>query len=585
MAYKLTLFLFLVGPFFVLSRGIEFYYAIDSNSSHRIDNLADLHWKSYSPGNAINMGYNINSTIWCKLEYDVLAIGNKTIWIFDNIHLDSISVYFRNKPWSVLGDRTRNHSAFFNIQAIPLPSIQDTERVVLFAAVKKQWTHIDFQMDLANSEVLQKNSNSELALSFTFLGFAILWLILIAYLFLKTKKKWYWHYLVYSVAGIIYVFTNMGILRDFVFPGFLYFSEIRIYSSCYWFLLMGAFLSHTIQHALISPVNYRIFTANQYVILGLSFLTIFLLFTGHFQLLSAATKAIYVLFLMNIIGFIVALIKALKLKQPMAFYVFFSFIPHIAWGLYIVFHAAGLFPFPLSLGNINLVIMYEMAFFGWLIIKDYIEAFRKNKMLQEKILADEKETLHFIELARIKERRQVSELLHDKIGVDIARTIHSLELGNGLVAKSYLAELGRDIRNLSHTILPRELEDGAFVSALESQAQIINSQLLQTKLSFEEFDFPNLINKNMAFSLYLITMELIQNAMKHAQANSIRIECYGHPDELVISITDDGIGFDTSKELGFGLKNITRRINEFGGSFSLNSSAEFGTTAMLIVPY
>jgi len=563
----------------------DFFYALDSNSSVRINQLENLNWKPYSSKNTISYGYNTNATVWCKLIADSATISKSSYWVFDNIHLDSIQVYDDKKTLAILGDRTEIPGPFFHLHALDLGHFRLSHgKLVLYASVKKQWTHLDFSMHLANGELLYQQSNYRLALTFCFLGFAALLLILTAYIYVRTARKWYLYYLLYSAMGILYVAVNLGILRSFFFPSFLYFSEVRIYSSCYWFVLLGFFLSETLNLKENQPRLNTLFYGFQFLVLACSIICLICLYCGLQKPLEYVTKAIYILFLLNIFILSAGIFLAITKRSRLGYYVLISFVPHILYGVSIVFVLFKWIYLSPQTDWINWIILYEMIFFGWLLIKDYVEAFQKNKRLQEQIIQDEKQSILAIEKARLKERRQVSELLHDKIGIDIARTIHSLEMGEGDVAKTYLFELGNDIRNLSHTILPKELEEGALWAALSSQLTIIRSQIKNIHLSISSYDFPPTIEKELAQSLYLIIMELLQNALKHAQAKHIRIECYGYPDMLVFTISDDGKGFLLSEKSGFGLQNIGRRIEEFGGNFDLTSTPNEGTTALLSIP-
>lgn len=568
----------------VRSSNTEIYVALDPTSKVGIVQTDNLVWKPYQIGETIQFGYNKNATVWCKMVLDLKGISKDTYWVFDNIHLDSILVYHNDKLYAILGDRTQHHSRFIHTQAIGLGRLPTQGKVLLLASVKKQWTHLDFSMNLVEGATLHQQSNLRLALTFSQLGFATLLLILSFYIYFQTKRKLYLFYILYSGMGLIYVSVNLGLLRAFLFPEFIYFSELRIYSSCYWFLLLGLFLSETLQLKEYHPGLYRTFHLLQTMVFGFSIYCLFCLRLGWDKALSYSTKGIFFLFFINIILITLGLVKGIRQRNRLSIYVLFSFIPHLFWGLSMILFLFKWIEFPIKIEWINWIVLYEIVFFGWVLIKDYVEAFRKNKLLQEKIIQDEKQAILTIEKARLKERRQVSELLHDKIGIDIARAIHTLEMGQDEKAKSYLFELGKDIRNLSHTILPKELEEGALWSAISSQVSIFRSQFRSIQVSIGTYDFPPHIEKEMAQSLYLMIIELIQNSLKHAQPKTIRIEFFGYPDLLVFTISDDGKGFFPIEKLGFGLQNIERRVKEFGGNFELTSEPEEGTTVLLSIP-
>ena len=77
-----------------------------------------------------------------------------------------------------------------------------------------------------------------------------------------------------------------------------------------------------------------------------------------------------------------------------------------------------------------------------------------------------------------------------------------------------------------------------------------------------------------------ITAELFNNIIKHSKASKAYITLEENNKQLLLTIEDDGKGFDTSKELlsdGFGLTQIKSRIKHLKGTISINSKINAGT--------
>lgn len=71
------------------------------------------------------------------------------------------------------------------------------------------------------------------------------------------------------------------------------------------------------------------------------------------------------------------------------------------------------------------------------------------------------------------------------------------------------------------------------------------------------------IDMNLRQHIWMIYKELITNAVRHAQATKIRVEMKQENDHFLLSVTDDGLGFDTTQDFeGNGLKNIKRRSDK-----------------------
>ena len=72
--------------------------------------------------------------------------------------------------------------------------------------------------------------------------------------------------------------------------------------------------------------------------------------------------------------------------------------------------------------------------------------------------------------------------------------------------------------------------------------------------------------------MYRVLQELVNNAIKHADARKLSIEVIRHPTSLVLVYEDDGKGFDVKQQgPGVGLSNIFNRVEIFHGDVKLNS--------------
>ncbi|KAF2331250.1 sensor histidine kinase [Flavobacterium ginsenosidimutans] len=202
-----------------------------------------------------------------------------------------------------------------------------------------------------------------------------------------------------------------------------------------------------------------------------------------------------------------------------------------------------------------------------------------------------------IELARIKEKKKVAQELHDGVlgrmfGIRIS--LDSLDKVNETEAvakrKKYLNELKnieQDIREISHD-LNREKSEliNNFVAILgklfEDQRNTYSSKLITT------FD-PNikweLISNTLKINLYRIIQEGLQNCNKYAKADIIKVELRNENEILVLTIEDDGIGFNTKKtKNGIGLHNIEYRATEGKGTVTIKSAKGEGTILTVKIP-
>jgi signal transduction histidine kinase len=84
--------------------------------------------------------------------------------------------------------------------------------------------------------------------------------------------------------------------------------------------------------------------------------------------------------------------------------------------------------------------------------------------------------------------------------------------------------------------------------------------------------------------------ELLNNIVKHAEANTVNIKMNYLPDKLTITVEDNGKGFDVSSmqsaenNRGLGLRNMMNRMALINGSIKINSNANEGTNAAIELP-
>lgn len=202
-----------------------------------------------------------------------------------------------------------------------------------------------------------------------------------------------------------------------------------------------------------------------------------------------------------------------------------------------------------------------------------------------------------IELTRIREKKKVAQELHDGVlgrmfGVRIS--LDSLDKINEEEAaakrKKYLTELKNieeDIREISHD-LNREKSEliNNFVLILnklfENQQNTYPSQLVT---SFDSQIKWELVSNAVKINLYRIIQEALQNCNKYAKAKTITVEFKNEVNHLILSVFDDGIGFNPKRtKNGIGLHNIEYRVAECKGSVIIKSAPGEGTMLLVKIP-
>ena len=92
--------------------------------------------------------------------------------------------------------------------------------------------------------------------------------------------------------------------------------------------------------------------------------------------------------------------------------------------------------------------------------------------------------------------------------------------------------------------------------------------------------------KDGATNLYRVVQESLSNVLKHSRARHGRVRLERDVREIILRISDDGLGFDAaqSENHGLGLRNIAERVRILGGRLALNSSVQRGTCLEVTIP-
>lgn len=197
--------------------------------------------------------------------------------------------------------------------------------------------------------------------------------------------------------------------------------------------------------------------------------------------------------------------------------------------------------------------------------KDFI-ALVNNKTEE---LLFEKNKFDIINQAEEGEKKKIARELHDGLGQQLVLLNLLFQNLTPLdEQKSQFKDISgliqntiREVKEIAYNLLPPELEKG-FLNAVDRFANRINTL---GKLIFELEISPELSESDLGevdrFNLYRIVQEVINNAIKHANAKKITFRMKRVNALIYIEIEDDGVGFDVKKvKLGLGLQNIQHRL-------------------------
>lgn len=210
-----------------------------------------------------------------------------------------------------------------------------------------------------------------------------------------------------------------------------------------------------------------------------------------------------------------------------------------------------------------------------------------------------KETLAAILRTEDAERSRISKDIHD--GLQQTLTISFLNF-NGLkkhiknltgefkekynLGWEYLQKSIVESREVAHTLMPKSIIDYGVLSACQRLIDDMNTSNDKTEFSFyHNLKSERLPNHQIEITLYRILQESLNNIVKYAKATNVDIQLKDYDDMYMLTIEDNGIGFDTEllkKEgEGLGFVSMKNRLDAINGSLEIDSEIGEGTTVLV----
>ncbi|WP_252586762.1 tetratricopeptide repeat protein [Solitalea agri] len=231
-----------------------------------------------------------------------------------------------------------------------------------------------------------------------------------------------------------------------------------------------------------------------------------------------------------------------------------------------------------------------------IVLITYLTYQNRQKLHKQKLIALEKEKEVQLLEAMIngeeKERTRIAKDLHDGVGGMLSAAKmhfsaiksniqHSTNIEGFDLALSLLDESASEVRKTAHNLMPELLTTNGLKDALALFCKRISNPL--TSVQFIAIgDIPR-FKQSFELSVYRIVQELMNNVIKHSQAKDAIVQMSCHDELLLITVEDDGKGFNQNSEgkNGIGLSSLHSRVESFNGSMKIDSEERRGTTIYL----
>ena len=220
----------------------------------------------------------------------------------------------------------------------------------------------------------------------------------------------------------------------------------------------------------------------------------------------------------------------------------------------------------------------------------FLRTRKENKHAKIRI-EEQQKGLKAVIQAQEDERKRIAKDLHD----GIVQQLGGLKLGlqkifsdkqneETMKIVNILDNSAQELRELSHKMMPRSLGELGLIPALND---MLENSLGHTniKYKFEHFGINNRFNENIEIAIFRIAQELVNNIIKHSQADKANIQLINTAGFILLIVEDNGKGMNLSNHKnGIGLMNISSRLDTIKGKVSYEQSPESGTLATVKIP-
>jgi len=203
--------------------------------------------------------------------------------------------------------------------------------------------------------------------------------------------------------------------------------------------------------------------------------------------------------------------------------------------------------------------------------------------------------------AALAERNRLARELHDSVTQSLySVTLYAeaaarlLTAGQHAEATDHLRELRdtaqealREMRLLIFELRPPALEKSGLIAALQSRLEAVEGRGgILTELQVEGAHEADRVPLAIQEELFQIAREALNNALKHAHAQHVRVRVQFRQEAARLEVRDDGVGFDPAQTLargGLGLPGMKERAQKIGADLEITSAPGKGTTVRVAV--
>ncbi|MFT3700737.1 MAG: histidine kinase [Agriterribacter sp.] len=235
-----------------------------------------------------------------------------------------------------------------------------------------------------------------------------------------------------------------------------------------------------------------------------------------------------------------------------------------------------------------------------IIIFTLINRFKKQQQLRLLKKTLEKETLRTQLEIQQQTLKNISKEVHDNVGQALSlvklnmnmMTCDEPEMMQHKIdhSKTLITKAIQDLRDLSKGIDTEYVKEMGLTRSIEYELELIKKTgSFETVFSVE--GSPYRLGQQQELILFRMVQEALHNIIEHAHATLVSVCINFEPEKCSLTISDNGIGFNTSfledinhNSFGVSIRNMYNRAKMINADFKLNSILETGTTVTVVMP-
>ena len=242
-----------------------------------------------------------------------------------------------------------------------------------------------------------------------------------------------------------------------------------------------------------------------------------------------------------------------------------------------------------------LLITFSGTFAGGLILAavTIVYTTRLEKELERR-RADLQRLSTLLMRAQEDERRTLARELHDGVGQLLSAILMEAEGAESSDqpsgARDHLASIRalaettiNQVRDLALLLRPSMLDDLGLGPALHWHAREA-SKRSGRNVTFTADDAIDSLPEDHQTCIYRVVQEAVNNAVRHANARNVDVQVRMEPQKVVVTVQDDGAGFDAQFMRGLGILGMEERVRRLGGRMQISSEQGRGTLVQATLP-